>query len=346
MSASGFEESAEVLTVASLPAEDEAERSLRPKTLDEFVGQPELKEHLGIVLEAATGRGEPAGHLLLCGPPGLGKTTLAHVIAREMGANIRQTSGPALERAGDLAAILTNLEDSDVLFIDEIHRLPRTVEEVLYPAMEDFQLDLVIGKGPSAQTLRLDLPRFTLAGATTRAGLITGPLRSRFELVERLDLYPETDLKQIVERSARILGVEIDEEGSVEIARRSRCTPRIANRLLRRVRDYAQVRAKGVIDGPIARKALEIFRVDEKGLDKVDAGILDALVRRFGGGPVGLSTLAVAVGEETDTLEDVYEPYLIQIGFISRTPRGRVATDAAWHHLGEQPPTGGLFNSL
>ena len=324
----------EVLAVVTDPAEQEAERSLRPRNLDEFIGQAELKEHLGIMLEAARGRKEPAGHLLLSGPPGLGKTSLSYVVAREMNANIRPTSGPALERAGDLAAILTNLDENDVLFIDEIHRLPRQVEEVLYPAMEDFQLDLVIGKGPSAQTIRLDVPRFTLVGATTRAGLITGPLRSRFELAERLDYYPTSDLEQIVDRSAAILGIKIGTNGAHEIARRSRGTPRIANRLLRRVRDFAQVRADGTIDGSVARRALEVFKVDEKGLDKVDASILDALIVRFGGGPVGLSTLAVAVGEEPDTLEDVYEPFLMQLGFIRRTPRGRVATAAAFAHLG------------
>jgi Holliday junction DNA helicase RuvB len=333
----------EVLVAASAdPVEREAERSLRPKTLDEFIGQPELKEHLGIVLQAAKERDEPVGHLLLSGPPGLGKTSLAHVIAHEMGADIRPTSGPALERAGDLAAILTNLDESGVLFVDEIHRLPRTVEEVLYPAMEDFQLDLVIGKGPSAQTIRLDLPRFTLVGATTRAGLITGPLRSRFELSERLDYYPPEDLEQIIQRSATILGVDLDDEGAGEIARRSRGTPRIANRLLRRVRDFAQVRADGFIDGDTAREALRVFKVDEKGLDKVDGAILEALIGRFGGGPVGLSTLAVAVGEEPDTIEDVYEPYLMQLGFIRRTPRGRVATRAAFAHVGATPSEGAI----
>lgn len=335
----------EILALAADPVEDETESSLRPASLDEFVGQPELREHLDIVLQAARARHEPVGHLLFSGPPGLGKTTMAHVVAREMAGSLRQTSGPALERAGDLAAILTNLEDTGVLFIDEIHRLPRPVEEVLYPAMEDYQLDLVIGKGPSAHTIRLDLPRFTLIGATTRAGLITGPLRSRFELLERLDYYPVVDLEKIVGRSARILGVIIDGDGAHEIARRSRGTPRIANRLLRRVRDFAQVRAEGIIDKDVAQRALSVFKIDERGLDKVDGAILESLVVRFGGGPVGLSTLSVAVGEEPDTLEDVYEPYLMQLGFIRRTPRGRVATEAAFEHLGLSAPDARLFRA-
>ena len=323
------------------PEENNFNYALRPQRFAQYIGQPTLIRKLRIAVDAAQGRGEPVEHVLLHGPPGLGKTTLAHVVANEMGASIRQTSGPALERAGDLAAILTNLEDSDVLFIDETHRLPRPVEEILYPAMEDGQLDLVIGKGPSAHTIRLDLPRFTLVGATTRAGLITGPLRSRFELVERLDFYSPADLEVIVTRSAGILGVEIGPGGAGEIATRARGTPRIANRLLRRVRDFAQVRAGGAtLDREVAARALEVFRIDPRGLDKVDGAILDALIVRFGGGPVGLSTLAVAVGEEPDTIEDVYEPYLLQIGFLRRTPRGRVATAAAFAHVGAEPPAG------
>lgn len=316
------------------PVESAEEVTLRPRRLADFVGQRQLKEHLEIVLEAARRRGHPADHVLLAGPPGLGKTSMAGIIAAEMGAALRVTSGPALVRAGDLAAILTNLVEGDVLFVDEIHRLGRAVEEILYPAMEDFQLDIVLGKGPSARSIRLDLPRFTLVGATTRTGLITGPLRDRFGFVARLDYYDEVDLDAIVRRSAAILGVEVDDLGAKEIARRSRGTPRIANRLLKRVRDYAEVRADGHITVEAARAGLVLFGVDELGLDKVDRAILSAICARFGGGPVGLSTLAVSVGEETDTVEDVYEPYLLQLGLLMRTPRGRVATPAAWRHLG------------
>jgi Holliday junction DNA helicase RuvB len=317
---------------------DPDEPTLRPRDLAEFVGQPALKAKLDVVLSAARQRGQAVDHLLFAGPPGLGKTSLASIVAVEMGAGLRTTSGPALERAGDLAAILTNLVDGDVLFIDEIHRLPRPVEEVLYPAMEDFQLDIVIGKGPSANSIRLDLPRFTLVGATTRTGLVTGPLRDRVGFVERLDYYAVDDLVAIVERSARILGVRLERTGAVEIARRSRGTPRIANRLLRRVRDYAEVRADGAVTLAVARDALVLYEVDERGLDKVDRSILTTLCRTFGGAPVGLTTLAAAIGEEPDTIEDVYEPYLLQEGLLQRTPRGRVATPAAYAHLGLAPP--------
>lgn len=320
------------------PIESAEEVSLRPRHLGEFVGQAQLKEHLEIMLEAARRREQPVDHLLFAGPPGLGKTSLAGIVATEVGANLRITSGPALVRAGDLAAILTNIVEGDVLFVDEIHRLGRAVEEILYPAMEDFQLDIVLGKGPSARTIRLDLPRFTLVGATTRTGLITGPLRDRFGFVARLDYYEPSDLEAIIRRSARILELDIDPGGATEIARRSRGTPRIANRLLKRVRDFAEVRGDGRVDLGVARQGLELFGVDELGLDKVDRAILDAVCARFGGGPVGLSTLAVSVGEETDTVEDVYEPFLLQLGLLMRTPRGRVATPQAWQHLGLTAP--------
>ena len=310
--------------------EEVEDASLRPRRLADFVGQRELKEHLSVVLEAARRRGQAADHLLFAGPPGVGKTSLSGIVAVEMGVQLHLTSGPALERAGDLAAILTKLDDGDVLFIDEIHRLSRAVEEILYPAMEDFQLDIVVGKGPAASSIRLSLPQFTLVGATTRTGLLTGPLRDRFGLVARLDYYAPEELEAIVTRAARILDVTIDSEGAWEIARRSRGTPRIANRLLRRVRDFAEVRAEGFIDRRTARDGLALFGVDERGLDKVDRAILGALCQQFGGGPVGLSTLAISVSEQTETVEDVYEPFLIQQGLLVRTPRGRVAR--AWEH--------------
>ncbi len=318
--------------------------ALRPRRLDEFVGQDRMKEQLQLLLDGAAARGEPVDHVLFSGPPGLGKTTLAGIVANEMGVRLHPTSGPALERAGDLAAILTNLDVGDVLFVDEIHRMPRPVEEVLYPALEDFKLDIVVGKGPSARSIRLDLPRFTMVAATTRTGLVTLPLRERFGFSPRLDYYSDEDLARIVGRSAGILEVPIDAAGAAEIASRSRGTPRIANRLLRRVRDFAQVRGDGRVDRAVAEQALALFEVDGIGLDKLDVSILTTLVRKFGGGPVGLSTLAAAIGEETETLEDVYEPYLLQLGFLQRTPRGRVATQAAFQHLGEPAPAGdGLF---
>ena len=324
----------ELLEPAASPVEAAEETTLRPRRLIDFVGQPALKEHLDIMLGAAKARGQAVDHLLLAGPPGLGKTSLAGIVAVEMGARMQPTSGPALERAGDLAAILSNLDDGDVLFIDEVHRLPRAVEEVLYPAMEDFQLDIVVGKGPTARSIRLALPRFTLVGATTRTGLITGPLRDRFGFVARLDYYTPDDLATILRRSATILGVPLEPEGATEIASRSRGTPRIANRLLRRVRDYAEVRGNGTVDISTARDALKLFEVDEAGLDKVDRLVLTALCRTFAGQPVGLSTLAITVGEQPETVEDVYEPFLLQCGFLQRTPRGRVATAAAYAHLG------------
>jgi Holliday junction DNA helicase RuvB len=331
-----------VLRPVADPIEAAEEVSLRPRRLAEFVGQARVKEHLDIVLEAARRRGQPVDHLLFAGPPGLGKTSLAGIVAVEMGVGLRITSGPALVRAGDMAAILTDLHEADVLFIDEIHRLARPVEEILYPAMEDFQLDLVLGKGPAARSLRLDLPRFTLVGATTRTGLITGPLRDRFGMVERLDFYEPSELETIVWRSAGILGAQVEGGGAEEIARRARGTPRIANRLLKRVRDFAEVRGDGLVTAETARAGLALFGVDDLGLDKVDRAILAAVCERFGGGPVGLSTLAVCVGEQPDTVEDMYEPFLLQRGLLMRTPRGRVATPAAFAHLGlPAPPDGG-----
>ena len=317
--------------------EREFDAALRPRRIDEFVGQDRIKEQLALLVDGARARGETVDHLLFSGPPGLGKTTLAGIVSNELGVGFQPTSGPALERPGDLAAILTNLEQGDVLFVDEIHRMPRAVEEVLYPALEDFKLDVVLGKGPSARSIRLDLPRFTLVGATTRPGRITLPLRERFGFSPRLDYYSVEDLRAIVHRSAGILGVAIEEDGTHEIARRSRGTPRVANRLLRRVRDFAEVRHDGNVTSDVARAGLELFEVDEQGLDKLDLSILSTVVEKFGGGPVGLSTLSAAVGEETDTIEDVVEPYLLQLGLLQRTPRGRVATERAYRHLGVSP---------
>ena len=322
----------------SSPNEEAIERALRPSTLAEYVGQPKVREQLGIFIEAARNRGEALDHLLLFGPPGLGKTTLAHIVAREMGVNLRVTSGPVLERPGDLAALLTNLEKNDVLFIDEIHRLSPVVEEILYPALEDFQIDIMIGEGPAARSIKLDLPPFTLVGATTRAGMLTNPLRDRFGIVARLEFYSAEDLTSIVTRSARLLSASITGEGAQEIARRSRGTPRVANRLLRRVRDYAEVRASGEIDQATADAALAMLEVDRLGLDLMDRKLLTAVIERFAGGPVGIESLAAAVGEERETLEDVVEPYLIQQGMLQRTPRGRVAAIAAYRHFGHVEP--------
>jgi holliday junction DNA helicase RuvB len=316
------------------PDEDELESSLRPRSLDDFVGQTRVKEQLAIALEAARSRGEALDHVLLVGPPGLGKTSLSFIIREELGVGIRTVAGPALERKGDLAAILTALETRDVLFVDEIHRLSSAVEEVLYPALEDFRLDIIVGQGPAARTLTLDVPPFTLVGATTRTGLLTTPLRDRFGMTFRLDYYEPDELAVIVRRSAGILGVEIGDDAAEEIARRSRGTPRVANRILRRVRDVAEVRHQGVITPEIAREALELLEVDGCGLERTDRALLRAIVERFDGGPVGLSTLAVALGEEPDTVEDVYEPYLLQLGFIQRTPRGRIVTKLGRKHLG------------
>lgn len=316
------------------PMDTEVEVSLRPKTLNDYVGQEKAKDNLKIYIDAAKIRGESLDHVLLYGPPGLGKTTLSNIIASEMGVNIRTTSGPAIEKQGDLAALLTNLSEGDVLFIDEIHRLPRTVEEILYPAMEDFALDIIVGKGPSARSIRIPLARFTLIGATTRAGQLTTPLRDRFGVLLKLELYTPSELASIVKRSAEILNVEMEEAGAMEIASRSRGTPRIANRLLKRVRDFATVKADGKITEAVAKEALAALEIDELGLDNTDRRMLEAIIKFYGGGPVGLDTLAATVGEEAITLEDVYEPYLMQIGFLSRTPRGRCVTKLAYEHLG------------
>lgn len=314
--------------------EERLENSLRPKTLEEYIGQDKIKEHMKIYIEAAKKRGEPLDHVLLYGPPGLGKTTLSNIIANEMQSNIKITSGPAIEKPGDLASILTNLCEYDVLFIDEIHRLSKSVEEILYPALEDYTLDIMIGKGPSARSIRLDLPKFTLIGATTKAGSLTTPLRDRFGIVDRLELYNEEDLTKIIKRSSHILDVEIQEEAAIEMARRSRGTPRIANRLLKRVRDYASVIGNGTIDLKIAKHALNKLEIDELGLDDIDRKLLDTMITQYAGKPVGIEALAATIGEELDTIEDVYEPYLIQIGFIARTLRGRMVLPPAYHHLG------------
>ncbi|MBR3933987.1 MAG: Holliday junction branch migration DNA helicase RuvB [Clostridia bacterium] len=323
-----------IITPGMLGDDAVAENSIRPRVLDEYIGQNKVKENLKIYIEAARERKEALDHVLLYGPPGLGKTTLANIIANEMDVNIHVTSGPAIEKQGDLAAILTNLSEHDVLFIDEIHRLSHSVEEILYPAMEDFAVDIILGKGPSARSIRLDLPKFTLVGATTKAGNMTSPLRDRFGVISRLELYAKEDLITIVKRSAGILGVKIDDEGAAEIASRSRGTPRIANRLLKRVRDFAQVMADGVISGEIADKALTRIEVDKIGLDSTDRNVITTMIKTFGGGPVGLDTLAATTGEDANTIEDVYEPYLLQLGFINRTPRGRVVTKAAYEHFG------------
>jgi Holliday junction DNA helicase RuvB len=336
---------AERVTAAAVlaPEEDDLDGSLRPRSLAEFVGQERVREQLAISLEAAKGRGEALDHVLLAGPPGLGKTSLAYIVREELGVGIRTVAGPALERKGDMAAILTSLEERDVLFVDEIHRLNRAVEEILYPALEDFRLDIVVGQGPAARTLTLDLPPFTLVGATTRTGLLTTPLRDRFGITHRLELYTAEELARIVRRSARILGVAVEGEAAEEIARRARGTPRVANRILRRVRDVAEVRHDGAVTLAVAREALDLLEVDDQGLERVDRSLLAAIARKFDGGPVGLSTLAVALGEEPDTIEDVYEPYLLQLGLIQRTPRGRILTSRGRERAGAIDPGGTLF---
>lgn len=323
-----------IITTENLEEDSKIENHLRPQLLEDYIGQKKAKETLKIYIEAAKSRGEPLDHVLFYGPPGLGKTTLAGIIANEMGVNLKITSGPAIEKPGEMAAILNNLQEGDVLFLDEIHRLNRQVEEVLYPVMEDFAIDIMIGKGSSARSIRLDLPHFTLVGATTRAGMLTAPLRDRFGVVNRLEFYTEEELKTIILRSARVLEVEIDEEGALEMAKRSRGTPRLANRLLKRVRDFAQVKYNGVITAEAAAYALDILDVDRKGLDHVDRNILLTMIEKFGGGPVGLDTLAASIGEDSGTIEDVYEPYLLKNGFIQRTPRGRIVTENAYQHLG------------
>ena len=333
-----FDDNERIVTGDFLAEDADIEVGLRPRQLDEYVGQEQVKGNLSIFINAAKDRREPLDHVLLYGPPGLGKTTLAGIIANEMGVNIRITSGPAIEKAGDLAAILTNLSQNDILFIDEIHRMSRTVEEILYPAMEDFALDIIIGKGPSAKSIRLDLPKFTLIGATTRAGLLSPPLRDRFGVLARLELYTVDELKRIVKRSAKLLNVEIDDEGAGEIASRSRGTPRISNRLLKRVRDFAQVMFDGKITKEVAELSLKKMEIDEQGLDMIDNKMITAMIKNFGGGPVGLETLAATIGEESDTIEDVYEPYLLQLGYIARTPRGRIVTQAGYAHFGKEIP--------
>ncbi len=329
-----FENENRIVTAREVNGDNEIEYSLRPKSLDDYIGQSKVKENLKVFMEAAKNRGDQLDHVLLYGPPGLGKTTLAGIIANEMGVNIRITSGPAIEKQGDLAALLTNLSENDILFIDEIHRLNRSVEEILYPAMEDGALDIIIGKGPSARSIRLDLPKFTLIGATTKAGALTAPLRDRFGVISRLEIYRPEDLEKIITRSAGILGIEITPKGAAEIASRSRGTPRIANRLLRRVRDFAEVKASGVITDQVADYALKQLEVDKLGLDGTDKRMILSIINNFDGGPVGLDTIAASIGEESDTVEDVYEPYLMQIGFINRTPRGRMVTRLAYEHFG------------